>query len=213
MRIRILIADDHDIVTEGLQHMLGSDPAMEVVACARDGREAVAAAIRTKPDIILMDLSMPELNGLEATRVIGERCPAARVVVLSMHSEVGHVVRAMRAGAKGYILKRSAGREVLEAVRAVYAGKHYLPPELADEVLGYLVDSRATDDPTSKLSSRERQVLQMLAEGQSVVQIAAALMLSPKTIETYRARLMSKVGVKDLVSLVKFAIQHGIASL
>jgi DNA-binding NarL/FixJ family response regulator len=213
MTIRVLIADDHGVVAEGLRYLIEAQPDMEVIGCVPDGREAVRSAVENRPDIVLMDNAMPELNGTEATHLICEREPGIRVIMLSMYSDPVHVCRALQAGATGYVVKKSAAKEVVDAIRAVHGGRRYLSKPLADSVIDQFVTRSASLDPVERLSSRERQVLQMLAEGRSVVEIASKLSLSPKTVETYRARMMDKLEIHDLASLVKFAIQHGIATI
>jgi DNA-binding NarL/FixJ family response regulator len=212
MPIRILIADDHGIVAEGLKHLIEAQPDMEVVALVGDGREAVQQAREVQPDVVLMDLSMPELNGADATRAILERDAKCRVIVLSMYAQREYVRRALKAGAAGYVVKRSAAKEVVEAIRAVHAGQRYLSPRVADVVLEDYTDDKQ-DDLLSRLSAREREVLQLLAEGRTGAQIAERLSLSQKTVETYRARLVEKLGIRDLAGLVRFAIQRGLVSL
>lgn len=213
MAIRVLIADDHGVVAEGLRFVVEAQPDMEVIACIQDSREAVRRAIETQPDVVLIDHAMPELNGAEATHLIRERCAGTRVIILSMYSNRVHVLRALQAGATGYVVKKSAAKEVVDAIRVVHKGGRYLSKELADSVIDQVVQKTASEDPLTRLSSRERQVLQMLVEGHAVAHIAATLSLSPKTVETYRARMMEKLGIQDFATLVKFAIQHGITSL
>jgi DNA-binding NarL/FixJ family response regulator len=213
MTIRVLVADDHNAVADGIRHLLAAQSDIEVVGTARSGREAVRCALELHPEVIVMDSNMPDLNGIEATRLIREREPSARVVMLSVHSSAMHIVRALRAGAAGYVPKSSAGSDVVEAVRAVHAGRRYLHPSIAEAVLAQLVEPEALDDPVARLSARERQVLQLLAEGKGVADIGLALSLSPRTVETYRARLMDKLDIHDMPGLVKFAILHGITSL
>jgi DNA-binding NarL/FixJ family response regulator len=207
MTLRVLLADDHAVMREGLQTLIEAGGDAIVVATAANGREAVAAALRLQPDVVVMDISMPELNGIEATQAIRERCPRTGVVVLSMHSNREHVHRAFAAGALGYVLKEAAGAEVVAAVRAAAAGRRYV--------------SRAVDDPPAaagargagplaSLSPREREVLQLVVEGRSSAEIARRIHLSPKTVDTYRSRLMKKLGVADLPALVKFALRHGL---
>ena len=212
MPIRILIADDHGVVAEGLRHLVEAEADMEVVACVGDGREAVQQARDAQPDVVLMDLSMPELNGADATRAILQRDPKCRVIVLSMYAQREYVRRALKAGAAGYVVKRSAAKEVVEAIRAVHAGQRYLSPRVADVVLEDYSDDQQ-DDPLARLSAREREVLQLLAEGRTGAEIAQRLSLSQKTVETYRARLVEKLGIRDLAGLVRFAIQRGLVSL
>jgi len=213
MTIRILIVDDHGVVAEGMRFVVEAQPDMQVIDCIQDSQEAVHRALEARPDVILMDHAMPVLNGTEATRMICERCPQTRVIMLSMHSNQVHVMRALQAGAAGYVLKKSAAKEVVEAIRLVHMGGRYLSKQLTDGVIDQLVNKTASQDPLSRLSSRERQVLQMLAEGHAVANIATALSLSPKTVETYRGRMMEKLDIHDFATLVKFAIQHGLTQL
>lgn len=200
---RILLADDHAMMREGLATILQA-AGMEIVGAVGNGREAVHSARVLAPDVVVMDVSMPELNGFEATREILARAPGVQVVMLSMHTSREHVHRAFAAGATGYVLKDAAGAEVVAAVRAVCAGRRYLSPALG------MPPDAAARGPLESLSQRERQVLQLVVEGRSSAEIAARLHLSPKSIDTYRSRLMHKLGVADLPALVKFAVQHGL---
>ncbi len=213
MTIRILIVDDHGVVADGLRFVVEAQADMQVLDCIQDSQQAIPRVLETHPDIVLMDHAMPVLNGTEATHLICERSPQTRVIMLSMYSDRVHVLRALQAGASGYVLKKSAAKEVVEAIRVVHKGGRYLSKQLADEVIDQLVNKGASDDPLTRLSSRERQVLQMLAEGHAVASIASGLSLSPKTVETYRARMMEKLEIHDFATLVKFAIQNGITSL
>ena len=213
MTIRILIADDHAVVAEGLRHLLSAQADMEVVALAENGREAVRIAFEAMPDVVLMDHAMPLLNGTEAARLIRDRGGQTRVIMLSMYSDAVHVYRALQAGATGYIIKKSVAKEVVDAIQAVNRGNRYLSKELAETVIDHVVHRATPNDPLDRLSSRERQVLQLLAEGHSVAEIAGTLSLSPKTVETYRARMMEKLGIFELAGLVRFAIQQGVTSL
>lgn len=213
MAIKVLIADDHGVVAEGLRFVVEAQADMEVIACVQDSREAVRRSIEAGPDVVLIDHAMPVLNGTEAARLIRERCPETHVIILSMYSNRVHVLRALQAGATGYVVKRSAAKEVVDAIRVVHKGGRYLSRELADSVIDQAVQKTASKDPLDRLSSRERQVLQMLAEGHVVAHIAATLSLSPKTVETYRARMMEKLEIHDFATLVRFAIQHGITPL
>jgi DNA-binding NarL/FixJ family response regulator len=212
MTIRILIADDHGVVAEGLKSLAEAEPGIEVVGIVADGREAVKHARESRPDVVVMDMSMPELNGADATRAILQQQPGCRVIVLSMYSEREYVRRALKAGAMGYVVKRSAAKELVDAIRAVHAGQRYLSPRVADVV----IEAGGADegeDPLAKLSMREREVLQLLAEGNTGAEIAKRLSLSQKTVETYRARLVEKLGIRDLPGLERFAIQRGIVTL
>ena len=209
MTIRVLLADDHAIMREGLHALLAASPGISVIAEAGNGREALRRTEELAPDVLVMDISMPDLNGIEAARIIRQKYPAIRIVMLSMHSSAEHVFRAFEAGASGFVLKDSAGAEVNEAVHTAHAGGRYLSPALGDIAREPgLTDGRAS--PLDSLSPRERQVLQLVVEGKSSAEIARIVHLSPKTVETYRSRLMKKLGVPDVPSLVKFAIQHGL---
>jgi DNA-binding NarL/FixJ family response regulator len=213
MTIKVLIVDDHGVVAEGLRFLIDAQPDMQVIDCIGDSREAVRRAIEAPPDIILMDHSMPDLNGTEATHMIVKRCPQIRVVMLSMYSDRVHVLRALHAGAAGYVVKKSAANEVVDAIRAVHKDGRYLSRHLADGVIEQIITRATEQDSLARLSSRERQVLQMLAEGHAAAEIATTLSLSPKTVETYRARMMTKLDINDFATLIKFAIQHGVTSL
>jgi DNA-binding NarL/FixJ family response regulator len=210
--ISILIADDHAVVAEGLKHVIEAQSDMQVVAIVGDGREAVRRTEELHPDVVLMDLSMPELNGADATRVILEHDPARKVIVLSMYADHEYVRRALKAGALGYVVKRSAAKDVVDAIRSVQSGQRYISPSVADAVVEEGVKA-GKEDRLARLSTREREVLQLLAEGRTGSEIAQRLSLSPKTVETYRARLVEKLGIRDVAGLVRFAIQRGIISL
>jgi DNA-binding NarL/FixJ family response regulator len=209
--IRILIADDHEVVAEGLKQLIEAQADMQVVAIAGDGRDAVRQVGELEPDVVIMDLSMPELNGADATRVILEQNPERKVIVLSMYADHEYVRRALKSGALGYVVKRSAAKDVVEAIRAVQAGQRYISPMVADAVNTDAPPGK--EDRLARLSTREREVLQLLAEGRTGTEIAQRLSLSPKTVETYRARLVEKLGIRDVAGLVRFAIQRGIISL
>lgn len=213
MRIRILIADDHGVVAEGLQYLVAANSDFEVVGQVADGREAVRRALELEPDIVVMDMAMPLMNGIEATRVIHDRIPGTRVIMLSMYSNPEYVYRALEAGASGFVVKRSAARELVNAIRAVHAGRRYLGTQVAEDVIERFINKGAPKDPLGLLSARERQVLQLLAEGKAVAEIAGILSVSPKTVETYRWRMFEKLDIHDLPSLVRFAIQHGVTPL
>lgn len=213
MPIRVLIADDHALVAEGLASLIAAQPGFEVVGRAADGREAARCALELEPDVVVMDLSMPEMNGIEATREIRARRKQTRVVMLSIHSEPEYIQRALEAGAEGYLVKRSASRELIEAIHAVHEGRRFFGENIAESVIERLFGSGAVRDPLLALSARERQVLQLLAESRGVAEIARTLSLSRKTVETYRARLFTKLDIHDLPALVRFALRHGMTSL
>lgn len=204
MTTRVLLVDDHAMMREGLSALLVR-AGMEIVGSVGTGRDAVRAASAMSPDVVVMDLSMPEMNGMDATREICARLPAVQVVVLSMHANREHVYQALHAGATAYVLKDAASTELVNAVRAACAGRRYVSPSLDP-----LTESSDKRGPVASLSARERQVLQLVVEGRTSAEIAQAANLSTKTVETYRSRLMKKLGVADLASLVKLAIQHAL---
>ncbi len=208
MTIRVLLADDHALIRAGLRALLAATSDIQVVGEARTGRDALERVSLLEPDVVLMDIVMPDLNGIEAARVIHANCPAVGILILSMHATAEYVYRAFEAGASGYLLKEKAVEEVIAAVRAVDAGKRYLSPALVESVLQ--PGAGHARSPVDSLSPRERQVLQLVVEGHSSKEIAWMIHLSPKSVETYRVRLMSKLNVGDVASLVKFALAHGL---
>jgi len=213
--ISVLLADDHALVCEGLRLILEKQKDIVVVGVAADGREAVRLVGKLHPDVAILDISMPEMNGVEAARHLAKHCPRTRTVILSMHSTTEHISRALAAGACGYVLKDSAGSEVVAAVRAAAAGRRYVSPKVADRVLqdyAQIQRGGGKASPIESLSFREREVLQLVVEGKSSKEIAEVIHLSPKTVESYRSRLMGKLGVKDVASLVKFAIANGLTN-
>jgi DNA-binding NarL/FixJ family response regulator len=212
MPVSVMLADDHAVVRDGLRALLEGGNDLQVVAVAGNGREAVAEALRLRPDIVVMDIAMPELDGVEATRRIVERCPDTRVLILSMYLSAEHIYRALQAGAQGYVLKESAGEEVVDAIRALRAGKRYLSHRITETVIDDYLREGTNVSPLDSLSLRERDVLQLVVEGRTNAAIAQALSLSPKTVETYRARIMKKLKVRDTVELVKFSMRHGLIS-
>ncbi len=211
MPVSILLADDHAIVREGLRALLSARGDLVVVGEASDGAEAVAAVERLTPDVVVMDISMPRMNGIDAAAEIRRRFPATQVVFLSVHATSEHVFRALQAGAAGYVLKESVGQEVVDAIRAVAAGRRYLSTRIAEVVNPGLGASGPLPSrgPLDSLSQREREVLQLVVEGWSSAEIGERLSVSPKSIETYRGRVMTKLGIHDLPGLVRFAIKHG----
>lgn len=213
MTIRILIADDHTIVRDGLAALLNGNPEFNVVGYAGDGQQAVNQVLNLHPDVVIMDISMGGMNGIEATERIQELAPEVKVIILSILGTSEHVFRALKAGAKGYLLKESAGREVMEAVLAVCAGNRYLSQPITNTLVEDYIDTRGQveeQNPLASLSAREREVLKYVVEGKTSAEIAEKLFLSPKTVESYRSRLMHKLGVRDLPSLIKLAMDKGI---
>jgi DNA-binding NarL/FixJ family response regulator len=202
--ISVLLADDHAILLDGLRVVLEAEGDLKVVGRASNGEEAVRLARQLRPDIAIVDIKMPVMNGIDATRRIRESSPSTRVLILSAHDSAHYVDQALRAGAEGYVAKRSAGPEVVKAVRAIVEGKRYLSASLAATV---------AQNPLASLTLREREVLQLVADGKSNAAAASILGLSPRSVETYRLRVMQKLGIEDLPTLVKFAIRHGMTTL
>jgi DNA-binding NarL/FixJ family response regulator len=209
MKIRVLIADDHAMIRDGLGALLRDDPRVEVVGSAADGREALRLARELNPDVVVMDIAMPQMNGVEALRELRAASPDARVLILSMFSTLEHVQQALNAGASGYLLKESAGAELRSAIEQVHAGRRYLSREIEAHA-SRLLARIAQHTPLESLSRRERQILQLVVEGRSSAEIGKTLHLSAKTVETYRSRLMQKLGVDGVAALVKFAVAHGL---
>jgi DNA-binding NarL/FixJ family response regulator len=213
--IRVLLADDHTIVREGVRLCLEAMGDIAVVAEAGDGQEAVQLAGQLRPDVAVVDLTMPRLNGVEAIRQIKRELPSTEVVVLSVHDSEAYVVQALRAGAAGYVLKRNAATELAAAIRAAHSGQAYLHPAVARRVIDdYLSRIHASEDtvsePHERLTPREREVLQLAAEGHSTRAIAGLLCLSTKTVEHHRASIMAKLGLHGQTELVKYAIRAGL---
>ena len=207
-KIRILLADDHAVVRQGFKMILAAQPDMEIVGEAGNGREAVESAARLRPDLVVMDVAMPELNGIEATRRIGEAAPHTRVLALSMHKDSVYVREVLRAGARGYLLKDSPAPDLVAAVRAVASGEGYLSPAVSNAVLDDY--RRHVTNPIDLLTSREREVLQMLAEGKTNKEIAGVLNLSVYTVDAHRGRIMEKLNLHSINELVRFAVRNGL---
>ena len=211
--IRVLLADDHAMLREGIRLSLEAMGDMVVVAESEDGASAVQQTDETRPDVVVLDVTMPQLNGLEALRQIKRAHPDLPVLILSMHDNETYVLQALQAGASGYVLKRSAARELASAIRAVHAGDAYLHPGIAKRVITDYVqrlDPAEVAGPLSALTAREREVLQLAAEGRTIRQIAARLHLSPKTVEHHRAAAMNKLDLHNQTDLVKYAIRIGL---
>ena len=216
MPIRVIIVDDHAVIREGLQMLLQSDLNIKVIATCSTGIDAISEIRKLKPDVVVMDISMPDMDGIEVTRHLAESGLSAKVIILSMHGSTEHVQRALKAGAVGYLLKQSAGMEVIKAIKAISAGKRYLSEKIADILFDDYVDKLkpgVQEQPLDKLSPRECDVLKLTVEGRSNQTIAEMLYISKKTVETYKVRIMDKLDIHDLPSLVKFAIQHGLTSI
>jgi DNA-binding NarL/FixJ family response regulator len=216
MSSTVFLADDHAVLRDGVKLLLEMQPDIEVVGEADDGRETVRKVSELKPDVVILDILMPELNGIEATRQILQNVPDTQIIILSAFTDSEHVFRAMQAGAKGYLIKASAGSEVVKAIHTVRSGRRYLSQVISDNLVDAYIRQRESDEldkPLSLLNAREMEVLQLVVEGKANNDIAAILALSPDTIATYRKRIMKKLNIHDLPGLVKFAISHGITTL
>jgi two-component system response regulator NreC len=213
--IRVLLAEDHTIVRKGLCALMADEPDIEVLAEAEDGREAVRLTEELHPDVVLMDLSMPGLNGLEATRQIKRRMPEVKVLVLTRHADKEYVLQILRAGASGYVVKRAAPGELVAAIRAVYQGESFLSPSISRTVIeGYVrQEGVKAKDRYEQLTDREREVLQLIAEGHSSRGIAERLYISEKTVRTHRANLMDKLDLHSAAELTQYAIRRGVIRL
>lgn len=213
--MKIIIADDHGIVREGLRSLIEKEPDMEVIGEAKDGKETVELARQLSPDVIIMDISMPNLNGIEATRLIMSENPKIKVIVLSIHAEKRIVKEILSAGAAGYVLKTYLFDELARALHSVTVNGYYLSPKVTNIVVGeYLDDSvKVQTKDEVNLTGREREVLQLIAEGKTSKQIALILHVSPKTIETHRRKLLDKIEASGVAELTKYAIREGITSV
>jgi two-component system, NarL family, response regulator NreC len=212
-QIRILLADDHNVMRRGLRMLIESQPGFSVVGEAADGLSAVEQAIATKPDVVVLDIAMPRLAGTDAAQRIKDQLPSAAVVILSMHSDEGYVLRALKAGARGYLLKDSAEGDLIEAIQAVNDGKAFFSPEVSRMLVeDYIreLKSRSEHDSYDLLTGREREVLHLLAEGRSNKEIAGVLNLSPYTVETHRRNIQEKLNLHSLAELILYAVRKGV---
>ena len=216
MKIRVFLADDQAILRDGLKSLLEGEMDIQVVGMAGNGRDAVRQVSKIRPDIVVMDIAMRELNGIDATRQIVEASPSTHVIILSMHDDLPNVVRALKAGASGYVAKESPGSELVKAIRAVLRGGRHLSAEISERVVEDYILRRGEikmSDLLSTLSLREREVLEFIVQGRTSKEIGAQLRLSPKTVNTYRYRLMEKLCISDIPGLVRFGIRNGLAPL
>jgi DNA-binding NarL/FixJ family response regulator len=211
--VRILLADDHNILRQGLRLLLEREPGFEVIGEAADGREAVERAEATKPDVAVLDIAMPNMSGIEAAQRISTLLPHAGIIILSMHSDEGYVLRVLKAGAKGYLLKDSAENDLIEAIKAVSKGKAFFSPEISKILAEDYVreaKKRGAEDSYELLTSREREILHLLAEGKSNKDIATLLNLSLYTVETHRRNLQDKLNLHSIAELILYAVRKGI---
>jgi len=215
MTVTVLLADDHPIVRQGLRHLLEAEPNLKMVGEASNGLEAVGLVEKFKPDVLIVDIVMPELNGLEVLKQAMERSPQTRCIVLSMQSADVYVVEALKAGALGYVLKETGPSELINAVHQVIQGRRYLSPRISERLIDMLIESsqKSTADPYQTLTNREREILQMAAEGLSSAEIAKRLSISPRTAELHRGRMMNKLGLKNQTELIRYAFKRGILTL
>jgi two-component system response regulator NreC len=215
MALSLLLVDDHKLIRDGLKSLITKQPELQVVGEAGDGLKAVSLVKELKPDIVIMDVSLPELNGYDATRQIVSEFPDVKVIALSMHSDRRFVLEMLKAGANGYMIKDCAFEEITRAISAVSKGQTYLSPQVAGVIVGDFINQRGIQERTaiSQLSEREREVLKLLAEGHSTKEIASKINLSIKTIETHRKNIMDKLGIRNIAALTKLAIREGLTSL
>jgi DNA-binding NarL/FixJ family response regulator len=213
--LRLLLGDDHTLVRHGLRKILEEQPEWMVVSEVGDGREAVRQAVEHRPNVAIIDVAMPLLNGIDATQQIVQRVPETRVLMLSMHADEAYVMRALQAGATGYIVKDAAGKELLKAIEAVAAGRQFFSPAIErlvqDETPGR-TNATGFADRYDTLSAREREIFQLIAEARSNKEVAALLVISPATVETHRARILQKLGVHNIAEVVLYAVRRGIIS-
>lgn len=215
MTVRIILADDHKIIRDGLNGLLSRETDIEVIAQCSDGHDAVELVRKLLPQVVIMDIGMPGLNGIEATRQITNEFPGVRVISFSMHSDKKFVTEMLRAGASGYLLKDCAFEELTTAIRTVVAGKTYLSPVIADVVVENYVRNPSTEGETafSVLTNREREILQLLVESKTTKQVSRILHISTKTVETHRSNIMKKLDIDNMVALTKYAVREGLTTL
>jgi DNA-binding NarL/FixJ family response regulator len=215
MIVTILLADDHPIVRQGLLHLLQAEPDLKVIGEASNGLQAVQLAEKLKPAVLIVDIMMPELNGLEVIKQVKERVPATACIVLTMQSADVYVVEALKAGALGYVLKETGPGELVQAVRHVIQGQRYLSPRISERLIDVLIETsqKSIADPYQTLTNREREVLQMAAEGLSSAEIARRLSISPRTAELHRGRMMNKLRLHNQTDLMRYAFKRGILTL
>ncbi len=215
-KIRLLVADDHKIFRQGITKLLEQEPDLQVVGEAADGREAVKKATELKPDLVLMDIAMANLNGLEATKQIKKVLPETKIIMVTMHKNEEYILQSFQAGGSGYILKEGAVEELVNAIRSIYQDKSFLSPTISKTLIdAYLrkMETGKTETPFDLLTDREREVLQLIAEGYTNREVAKALFISVKTVEAHRAHIMQKLNIHDVAKLVKYAIQKGLVDL
>jgi DNA-binding NarL/FixJ family response regulator len=209
MSVKVLLVDDHVIVRDGLQMLINTQGDMQVVAGVSDGRSAVEAAEALRPDVVVMDISMPDMNGIEAARTMMARLAGIKIIILTMYESPEYVSQAFKAGAWGFLLKKSAGIEIIRAIRDVVRGQRYFGRGIEDLWSDEMLDD---EDPYETLSRREKQILKLVVDGKTSKEIAEMIFISPKSVETYRSRLMKKLGIDNVAGLVKFALRRGLST-
>jgi two-component system response regulator NreC len=214
-KIRVVVADDHTILRQGIKALLDNQEEIEVVGEAKDGREAIKAIEELSPDVILMDIAMPGLNGLEATRRIKKKFPMTKVVVLTMHTNEEYIFQILNAGADGYLVKETAFQDLISAINSVHRGEAFMSPSISKKVMTDYIQRAQGEEKVGfdTLTTREREILQLVAEGNANKKIAEALFISPKTVETHRAHIMDKLNIHDRAGLIKYAIRKGMINL
>ncbi len=214
MDITIFLADDHAVMRDGLRLLLQMEKNFNVIGEANNGREAVSQIIKLSPDVVIMDIGMPKIDGIEAARQIHKTDPAIKIIILSMHDTTDHVYRALKAGALGYVLKEETSNEVIQAVKTVYQDERYLSRKISEKLISsYLNHLDTLENPVDSLSERELEILRFLIHGKTNAEIGVILDISAKTVQTYRTRLTEKIGVKDIPGLIRFAIKHNLISM
>lgn len=213
-KIRVVLADDHVMLRSGLKLLLNGQMGIKVVGEASDGAEAISKTAELKPDVLLLDITMPNMGGIDALRIIKEKTPSVSIIILTMHENEAYLLEALRAGASGYVLKKAADNELISAIRAVYGGEVFIPSSLTKSVVKEMVSGsvsreESVDNSQEQLSPRELEVLTMVAQGYTNQQLADRLYLSVKTVETYKARVMEKLNLNSRFELVRYALQHG----
>jgi DNA-binding NarL/FixJ family response regulator len=213
MPIHVLLVDDHSVVRDGLCALLGTQRDLEVAGSFADCRDALTFAAASPPDVAVLDVALAGADGIDCAKRIHETCPDTDILMLSMHASAEYVYQALRVGATGYMLKESAGAELIDAIRAVHAGRIYLSEKIAARDIAAYLKGRGWDHPLERITERERQVLRLIVDGRTSNEVAKLLGLSPKSVDTYRSRIMLKLGIGDLPGLVKFAIRHGLTTV
>jgi two-component system response regulator NreC len=211
MTIRIVLADDHTILRQGLKSLLVEEPDFQILGEASDGQEAMQLVERLKPDVLVVDVMMPGMNGLEVTRQVHERCPEIKIIVLSMHAREAYVLEAIRNGALAYVLKDSQATDLINAIRMVIKGRRFLSPPLTERLLSdYFEKAQQVSDPFDALTAREREVFQFVAEGLTSAEIGEWMSISPRTVDVYRGNIMHKLNLKSQTDLIRLALKRGI---